>query len=101
MTSCAEPSRTAPTRTVRCGPRPPAPERGAARAAAARRGREGPELPSATRLAYETVQRRRTLDAVIAELAGRDVERLDAPVLAALRLGVLQLAFLGRVGRHS
>ena len=73
----------------------------ALRAEAARAGLEGRELAFATRLAYETVQRRRTLDAVIGELAGRDVERLDAPVLAALRLGVLQLAFLDGVADHA
>jgi 16S rRNA (cytosine967-C5)-methyltransferase len=73
----------------------------ALRAEAARAGLEGRELAFATRLAYETVQRRRTLDAVIADLAGRDVERLDPPVLAALRLGLLQLAFLGGVADHA
>jgi 16S rRNA (cytosine967-C5)-methyltransferase len=73
----------------------------ALRAEAARAGLEGRELAFAMRLAYETVQRRRTLDAVIAELAGRDVERLDPPVLAALRLGLLQLAFLDGVADHA
>src|SRR5207237_5925906 len=48
----------------------------ALRAEAARAGLEGRELAFATRLAYETVQRRRTLGALIAELAGRDVARL-------------------------
>jgi 16S rRNA (cytosine967-C5)-methyltransferase len=55
----------------------------------------------ATRLAYGVVQRRATLDYVIGELAGRSPERLDAPVLAALRLGVFQLAFLDRVAAHA
>ena len=73
----------------------------ALRAEAARAGLEGRELAFAMRLAYETVQRRRTLDAVIAELAARDVERLDAPVLAALRLGLLQLTFLDGVADHA
>ena len=73
----------------------------ALRAESARVGLEGRELAFAMRLAYETVQRRRTLDAVIAELAGRDVERLDPPVLAALRLGLLQLAFLDGVADHA
>jgi 16S rRNA (cytosine967-C5)-methyltransferase len=66
-----------------------------------RAGLEGRELAFAMRLAYETVQRRRTLDAVIAELADRDVRRLDPPVLAALRLGLLQLAFLDGVADHA
>jgi 16S rRNA (cytosine967-C5)-methyltransferase len=55
----------------------------------------------ATQLAYGVVQRRATLDHLIAELAGRPVERLDAPVLAALRLGAFQLVFLDRVAAHA
>src|SRR5215217_497399 len=55
----------------------------------------------ATRLAYGTVQRRATLDALIETLSGRPVGRLDAPVLAALRLGAFQLAFLDRVPAHA
>ena len=53
------------------------------------------------RLAYGVVQRRATLDHVIERLAGRPVERLEPAVLAALRLGVLQLAFLDRVPAHA
>jgi 16S rRNA (cytosine967-C5)-methyltransferase len=55
----------------------------------------------ATRLAYGVVQRRDTLDHVIAALAGRPVAKLEPAVLAALRLGVLQLAFLDRVPAHA
>src|SRR4051794_16420822 len=55
----------------------------------------------ATQLAYGVVQRRATLDHVIATLAGRPPEKLDPPVLAALRLGVFQLAFLERVAAHA
>jgi 16S rRNA (cytosine967-C5)-methyltransferase len=55
----------------------------------------------ATHLAYGTVQRRDTLDALIATLSGRPVEQLDAPVLAALRLGIFQLLFLDRVPAHA
>jgi len=55
----------------------------------------------ATRLAYGGVQRRATLDHVIERLAGRPVDRLEPAVLAALRLGVLQLAFLDRVPAHA
>ena len=55
----------------------------------------------ATRLAYGVVQRRATLDHVIARLAERPVGRLEPAVLAALRLGVLQLAFLDRVPAHA
>ena len=50
---------------------------------------------------YGVVQRRATLDHLIEALAGRPVDRLDAPVLAALRLGVFQLAFLERVPAHA
>jgi 16S rRNA (cytosine967-C5)-methyltransferase len=48
----------------------------------------------AMHLAYGTVQRKRTLDHVIEELAEREVRRLDAPVLAALRLGLYELLYL-------
>jgi 16S rRNA (cytosine967-C5)-methyltransferase len=55
----------------------------------------------ATRLAYGVVQRRDTLDHVIVTLAGRPLAKLEPAVLAALRLGVLQLAFLDRVPAHA
>lgn len=47
----------------------------------------------AQRLAYGTVQRARTLDFGIDALGKRPVRKLDAPVLASLRLGAYQLAF--------
>jgi 16S rRNA (cytosine967-C5)-methyltransferase len=55
----------------------------------------------AMRLAYGAVQRRATLDHVIETLAGRPVDKLEPAVLAALRLGVLQLAYLDRVPAHA
>ena len=55
----------------------------------------------ATRLAYGAVQRRATLDHLIETLAGRPVARLEPLVLAALRLGLYQLAFLDRVPAHA
>jgi 16S rRNA (cytosine967-C5)-methyltransferase len=55
----------------------------------------------ATRLAYGVVQRRATLDHVIETLADRPVARLEPGVRAALRLGVLQLAFLDRIPAHA
>ena len=55
----------------------------------------------ATRLAYGVVQRRATLDHVIERLARRPVAKLEPAVLAALRLGVLQLAFLDRIPAHA
>jgi 16S rRNA (cytosine967-C5)-methyltransferase len=48
----------------------------------------------ATRLAYGAIQRRATLDHLIGELAGRPAEALDAPLLAALRLGMHELCYL-------
>jgi 16S rRNA (cytosine967-C5)-methyltransferase len=68
----------------------------------ARRHRLSPrDHALATRLAYGVVQRRATLDHVIAQLAGRPVERLEPAVLQALRLGVLQIVFLDRVPAHA
>jgi 16S rRNA (cytosine967-C5)-methyltransferase len=49
----------------------------------------------AMRLAYGSVQRRATLDHIIERLAERPAERLDPPVLAALRLGLYELLYLG------
>ncbi len=49
----------------------------------------------AMRLVYGTVQRMGTLDHLIAGLAQRPPERLDPPVLAALRLGLYELLYLG------
>src|SRR4051812_49450143 len=59
------------------------------------------ERALATQLAYGTVQRAATLDHVIERLAPRPAAKLDAPVLAALRLGVFQLALLDRVPAHA
>jgi 16S rRNA (cytosine967-C5)-methyltransferase len=55
----------------------------------------------ATQLTYGAVQRRATLDHVIARLAGRPVGKLEPSVRAALRLGVLQIAFLDRIPDHA
>ena len=59
------------------------------------------ERAFAMALAYGTVQRVATLDHVIGRLSDRPPERLDAPVLAALRLGLLQLLFLDGVADHA
>jgi 16S rRNA (cytosine967-C5)-methyltransferase len=48
----------------------------------------------AMRLAYGAVQRKGTLDHLIGRLAERRPQRLDAPVLAALRLGLYELLYL-------
>ncbi len=55
----------------------------------------------AMQLAYGTVQRKRTLDDILERLSGRPPERLDAPLLAALRLGLFQLAWLDGVAAHA
>lgn len=67
----------------------------ALRSAAARLELAGRERAQAQSLAYGAVQRRGSTDHFIAELTGRSVKRLDAPVLAALRLGLHELLFAG------
>ena len=47
------------------------------------------------RLAYGAVQRRGTTDHLIGLLAGRPPGQLDPPLLAALRLGLYELLYLG------
>jgi 16S rRNA (cytosine967-C5)-methyltransferase len=58
------------------------------------------ERALAMQLAYGTVQRRLSLDHLIERLA-RPVGELDARTLAALRLGLYQLAFLDGVAAHA
>jgi 16S rRNA (cytosine967-C5)-methyltransferase len=64
-------------------------------------GLEPRDRALATQLAFGTVQRRATLDHLIAELAGRPVTKLDEPVLAALRLGLFQLLYLDGIPDHA
>ncbi len=52
-------------------------------------------------LAYGTVQRRRTLDHVLAQFSTRPLSKLDPAVLAALRLGAFQLLYLGGVKGYA
>jgi 16S rRNA (cytosine967-C5)-methyltransferase len=52
-------------------------------------------------LAYGTVQRRATLDHLAARLTDRPLRRLDPPVLAALRLGLFELLYLGGTAEHA
>lgn len=61
----------------------------------------GRDRSFAMALAYGTVQRRATLDHVAAALSDRPPERLDAPVLAALRLGLMQVLFMDGVADHA
>ena len=62
-----------------------------------RAGLEGRERALAERLAFGAVQRRATLDHVVAACSDRALETIDPPLLDALRLGVLQLLFLDSV----
>jgi 16S rRNA (cytosine967-C5)-methyltransferase len=64
------------------------------------RGLERRERGLAMQLAYGTVQRRLTLDHIVEQLA-RPVDELDPPTLAALRLGIYQLAFLDNAAPHA
>jgi len=62
-------------------------------AALERHGVSARERGLAQRLAYGAVQRRGTSDSLIGSLARRAPEKLDDPVLAALRLGLFELLF--------
>ncbi len=64
------------------------------------RGLDARERAFAMQLAFGTVQRRLSLDHMIEQLA-RPVDDLDPATLAALRLGLYQLAFLDAVGAHA
>jgi 16S rRNA (cytosine967-C5)-methyltransferase len=55
----------------------------------------------AMRLAYGAVQQRDTLDHLIQRLAARPLKRLDAPIVAALRLGMYELLFTGGAPDHA
>jgi 16S rRNA (cytosine967-C5)-methyltransferase len=55
----------------------------------------------AQRIAYGTIQRRRTIDHGIDELGRRPTRKLDPPVLAALRIGAYQLGWLDQVPAHA
>jgi 16S rRNA (cytosine967-C5)-methyltransferase len=55
----------------------------------------------AMRLVYGTVQRKGTLDYLIEHLAERPPDRLDARLLAALRLGLYELLYLGGAPDHA
>ena len=73
----------------------------ALRELADREGLEGRDRAQAQRLAYGSVQRRGTSDAVIRELAERSPRLLDPPVLAALRLGLYELLFADATPDHA
>jgi 16S rRNA (cytosine967-C5)-methyltransferase len=71
------------------------------RAEAERAGLDPRERAFAQQLAYGVVQRRATLDHLIASLSSRPVAELDPRVRDALRLGLFQLLFLGGVADHA
>jgi 16S rRNA (cytosine967-C5)-methyltransferase len=64
------------------------------------RGVSGREAAFATELTYGTLRMRGTLDAVIVEVARRELATIDAPVLDVLRLGAYQL-LCTRVAVHA
>jgi 16S rRNA (cytosine967-C5)-methyltransferase len=61
----------------------------------------GRERAQAQRLAFGAAQRRGTADAAIERLAERSPRSLDAPVLAALRLGLYELLFADATPDHA
>jgi len=64
-------------------------------------GLEPRDRALAMALAFGTVQRRATIDHVAARLTDRRLNRLDAPVLASLRLGLFELLYLGGAAEHA
>jgi len=60
---------------------------------AAARGLDARDRALAMHLAYGAVQRARTLDHLIERTGGREPSAIDAPLLAALRLGCFELCF--------
>lgn len=70
-------------------------------AAADRHRLDSRERAQAQRLAYGAVQRRGTADHLIAGLANRPAGRLDPPIVAALRLGLYELAFSDATPPHA
>src|SRR3954449_6722466 len=71
------------------------------RAEAARAQLDRLDRAFAQQLTYGTVQRRLTLDHVIAELSARPLAKLDPPLLDALRIGIYQLLFMDSVPDHA
>jgi 16S rRNA (cytosine967-C5)-methyltransferase len=65
------------------------------RAEAERAGLRGRDRAFAMRLAYGAVQMKGTLDHVLSQLVSRPHDELDPPVLAALRLGLYELLYMG------
>jgi len=64
------------------------------------RGLRGQDAAFATELVYGTLRNRSCYDAVISVCADRDLDRIDPPVLAVLRLGTHQLLGM-RIKAHA
>ena len=62
---------------------------------------DGPERGLYTALTYGVIERRITLDYIIAKLSTRPLAALDAPTATLLRLGLYQLIWLDRVPDHA
>lgn len=71
------------------------------RGEADRAGLDARDRAFAMRIAYGTVQTKATLDWVLESLARRPLEKLDPPVLAALRLGLYELLFMSTPDRAA
>jgi 16S rRNA (cytosine967-C5)-methyltransferase len=65
------------------------------------KGLDARDRALAMRLLYGTVQRKSTLDYLIERLAERPPDRLDARLLAALRLGLYELLYLSGAPDHA
>jgi 16S rRNA (cytosine967-C5)-methyltransferase len=64
------------------------------------RGLSGRDAAFATEITYGTLRGQGTIDLILAEAAGRDVERIDPPARDALRLGAYQILHT-RVPPHA
>jgi 16S rRNA (cytosine967-C5)-methyltransferase len=65
------------------------------------KGLDARDRALAMRLLYGTVQRKGTLDYLIERLAERPPDRLDARLLAALRMGLYELLYLSGAPDHA
>jgi 16S rRNA (cytosine967-C5)-methyltransferase len=68
---------------------------------AERAGVDARERALAMHLAFGSVQRRRTLDAALEEIAGRPVQRLERRLAHVLQLGVFQILFADGIPPHA
>jgi 16S rRNA (cytosine967-C5)-methyltransferase len=55
----------------------------------------------ATQIAYGTVQRRDTLDHIASQLVRRPLGTLEPAVLAAIRIGLFQILYMGGIPDHA